>query len=93
VALWRKRSNEVLTSDVVASKHPGPIAPPEWVATEVRIHEATRLLLDTSAPLKRIADACGFANANHFCQVFRRFQHLSPAAYRQALRQHDRSCR
>jgi len=26
VALWRKRSDEVLKSDVVASKHPGPIA-------------------------------------------------------------------
>jgi transcriptional regulator GlxA family with amidase domain len=60
---------------------------PAWYATQVRIHEAARLLLDTPAPLKRIADACGFANANHFCKVFRRFQHLSPAAYRQALRQ------
>jgi AraC-like DNA-binding protein len=59
---------------------------PAHFATEVRIHEAARLLLDTHAPLKRIADACGFANANHFCKVFRRFQHLSPAAYRQAIR-------
>ena len=59
---------------------------PARFATEVRIHEAARLLLDTSAPLKRIADACGFANANHFCKVFRRFQHLSPASYRQAIR-------
>jgi AraC-like DNA-binding protein len=59
---------------------------PARFATEVRIHEATRLLLDTRAPMKRIADACGFANANHFCKVFRRFQHLSPAAYRQAIR-------
>jgi AraC-like DNA-binding protein len=58
---------------------------PARFATEVRIHEAARLLLDTHAPLKRIADACGFANANHFCKVFRRFQHLSPAVYRQAL--------
>jgi transcriptional regulator GlxA family with amidase domain len=55
-------------------------------ATEVRVHEATWLLLDSRAPLKQIADACGFVNANHFCKVFRRFQHLSPATYRRAIR-------
>jgi AraC-like DNA-binding protein len=58
---------------------------PARFATEVRIHEATRMLR-THAPLKQIADACGFANANHFCKVFRRFQHLSPASYRDAIR-------
>jgi AraC-like DNA-binding protein len=58
---------------------------PAHFATEVRIHEATRMLLDTSAPLKRIADDCGFANANHFCKVFRRLVHMSPGAYRQAM--------
>jgi AraC-like DNA-binding protein len=59
---------------------------PARFATEVRIHEATRMLLDTRTPVKRIADACGYANANHFCRVFRRFQHLSPASYRRAIR-------
>ena len=58
---------------------------PGYFATEVRIHEATRMLLNSRAPLKQIADACGFANANHFCKVFRRIQHLSPASYRQAV--------
>jgi AraC-like DNA-binding protein len=57
---------------------------PAHFATEVRVHEAARLLLNTREPLKRIADACGFANANHFGKVFRRFCHLSPKAYRQA---------
>ena len=59
---------------------------PARFATEVRIHEAARLLVGTPMPLKRISDACGFSNTNHFCKVFRRFQHLSPAAYRQAIR-------
>jgi AraC-like DNA-binding protein len=59
---------------------------PAHFAAEVRVHEAARMLLDTHAPLKRIADACGFANANHFCKVFRRFQHLSPALYRRVVR-------
>ena len=59
---------------------------PAHFATEVRVHEATRLLRETREPLKQIADACGFANANHFCKVFRRFQHLSPASYRVAVK-------
>ena len=59
---------------------------PAHFATEVRVHEATGLLRDTHEPLKQIADACGFANANHFCKVFRRFQHLSPAAYRDTVK-------
>ncbi len=53
--------------------------------TEVRVHEASRLLVATRAPLKQIAGECGFANANHFGKVFRRFQHQSPAAYRRAV--------
>lgn len=58
---------------------------PARFTTEVRIQEAARLLLDTRAPLKQIAAACGFANANYFCKVFRRFQHMSPASYRRAV--------
>ena len=51
----------------------------------MRVHEASRLLLATRAPIKQIAGECGFANANHFGKVFRRFQHQSPAVYRHAL--------
>jgi AraC-like DNA-binding protein len=58
---------------------------PARFAAEVRIHQATRMLLDTRAPLKQIADRCGFADANYFCKVFRRFQHMSPAAYRRSV--------
>jgi AraC-like DNA-binding protein len=53
--------------------------------TEVRIQEAARMLVATRAPLKQIAGQWGFANANHFGKVFRRFQHQSPAVYRRAL--------
>jgi AraC-like DNA-binding protein len=60
-------------------------ATPARFATEIRIQEATRMLVETRAPLKQIAGACGFANTNHFCRVFRRFQHLSPASYRRAF--------
>jgi AraC-like DNA-binding protein len=60
---------------------------PAHFATEVRTKEAERLLLDTQQPLKSIANACGFASANHFCKVFRRLRHLSPARFRKAYRQ------
>jgi AraC-like DNA-binding protein len=60
------------------------LTPAHFVA-EVRIHHATRMLLDTGAPLKQIALECGFADANYFCKVFRRYQHMSPASYRRAL--------
>jgi AraC-like DNA-binding protein len=65
-------------------KHTG--MSPARFATEVRIHQATRMLVETQAPLKQVADACGFADSNHFCKVFRRFQHLSPTSYRNAVR-------
>jgi transcriptional regulator GlxA family with amidase domain len=58
---------------------------PARFAAEVRIHHATRLLQATPTPLGQIAHDCGFANANYFCKVFRRFQHMSPVAYRNAL--------
>jgi AraC-like DNA-binding protein len=60
------------------------VTPARFVA-EVRIHHATRLLAETRAPLKQVALDSGFANANYFSKVFRRFQHMSPAAYRRAL--------
>jgi transcriptional regulator GlxA family with amidase domain len=53
--------------------------------TEVRIQEASRLLVQTRMPLKEIATACGLNNVSHFSKVFRRFQHLTPAAYRESL--------
>jgi AraC-like DNA-binding protein len=58
---------------------------PAHFATEVRIYEAARLLLGSHAPLKQIALTCGFPNPSHFCKIFRQFQHMSPASYRQAM--------
>jgi AraC-like DNA-binding protein len=58
---------------------------PARFATEVRVHQATRMLLDARTPLKQIAVDCGFVSANYFCKVFRRFQHMSPASYRRAV--------
>jgi AraC-like DNA-binding protein len=65
-------------------KHTG--MSPARFATEVRIQRAERMLLDTYEPLKTIADACGFASANHLCKVFRRFRHSTPNSFRRVFR-------
>jgi transcriptional regulator GlxA family with amidase domain len=62
---------------------------PAHFATEVRIQRAERMLLDTHDGLKTIADACGFASANHLCKVFRRLRHFTPSAFRRVFRQSD----
>jgi AraC-like DNA-binding protein len=59
---------------------------PGHFATEVRLHKVEELLLDTREPLKCIADACGFANPNHLCKVFRRLRHVTPTVFRQRKR-------
>ena len=51
---------------------------PARVLTQTRVQEAARMLLGSRAALKQIADACGFANPNHFNRTFRRFRHMSP---------------
>lgn len=61
------------------------LAPAAYVL-EVRLAEARRLLRETAEPLKEIAAATGFADANHFCKAFRRLYHLSPGAYRRQVR-------
>jgi AraC-like DNA-binding protein len=59
------------------------ISPAAFV-TEVRLDEA-RKLLRTDAKLEEIAASTGFADANHFCKVFRRHFHSSPGSYRRLI--------
>lgn len=49
---------------------------------ELRISEAQRLLLESSAPLSAIAEEVGFSDYNYFSRVFRRRVGISPKAYR-----------
>ncbi|HLG76838.1 MAG TPA: helix-turn-helix transcriptional regulator [Ktedonobacteraceae bacterium] len=60
------------------------IAPAQFVV-QVRLEEATRRLLHTNLNLETIASETGFANANHFCKVFRRHYHLSPGEFRRQM--------
>jgi len=58
---------------------------PARFITDVRLCEAARMLVETRAPLKEIADAWGFANVNHFSKVFRRVYQRSPGSYRRTI--------
>jgi len=57
---------------------------PAAFMTEVRLEEALKLLR-TAAKLEEVAEKTGFADANHFCKVFRRHFHSSPGAYRRLI--------
>jgi AraC-like DNA-binding protein len=64
---------------------------PAHFVTEVRVHEAARMLRETRASLGQIANQCGFADATHLCKVFRRVEHVSPMSYRRTIRAMSRS--
>ncbi len=61
------------------------LAPASWVR-QVRMEEAVRRLLCSSDTLETVARTTGFADANHFCKVFRRQYHLSPGEFRRQMR-------
>jgi AraC-like DNA-binding protein len=61
------------------------IGPAQFIQ-QIRLEEATRRLLHTQQSIGQIACATGFANANHFCKVFRQRFHLSPGAFRRQMR-------
>jgi LacI family transcriptional regulator len=48
----------------------------------VRIERVKQLLAETKLPLARIAQQCGFHHAEVMTRVFRRFEGLTPSAYR-----------
>ena len=50
-----------------------------------RIERAQLLLLSTPKPMKEIAAACGFPDANYFFRVFRRHVGMTPSDYRRQL--------
>jgi AraC-like DNA-binding protein len=61
------------------------LAPAAYVL-ELRLAEVQRRLRETEAPLKEVACATGFADANHLCKAFRRHYHMSPGVYRRQVR-------
>ncbi len=57
------------------------VTPADFVAA-ARLDAARRLLQDSSMPLQRIADRCGFADLHSMRRVFRRTLGVGPSDYR-----------
>jgi AraC-like DNA-binding protein len=55
---------------------------PGLFMTSVRVKEAARMLVETSASLGEVSETWGFADQSHFGKVFRRILNVSPATYR-----------
>lgn len=54
----------------------------KWI-TEVRMQHARRLMLQTDAPIKRIAASVGYLDPNYFVRHFRKLYGVPPMAWRQ----------
>lgn len=50
----------------------------------VRMEHARRLLIETSEPIRRIAERCGFSAVQNFNRAFAQSEGMSPAVYRKA---------
>jgi AraC-like DNA-binding protein len=61
------------------------LAPAQYIA-QIRLEEATHRLLRSDLKLEAIAAETGYANANHFCKVFRKHYYLSPGEFRRQMR-------
>lgn len=55
--------------------------PVEYI-NEVRIRQASRLLINTSDSVLEIAEKCGFGNVGHFIDIFKRYTGRKPLEYR-----------
>ncbi|AQT69189.1 Arabinose operon regulatory protein [Anaerohalosphaera lusitana] len=56
---------------------------PAAYVTQIRIKQASYLLLNTSESIDRIAEKTGFPNRNYFSRVFKKISNQSPAQFRQ----------
>lgn len=55
--------------------------------TDIRIHEAKRLLSDTSLPIKEVGEQVGYPDQFHFSKTFRKLTGANPTAYRKTVRE------
>lgn len=53
---------------------------------EIRIREATRLLVETNYSVAEIAEYCGYSNVFYFCLAFKKRTHLTPTQFRKENR-------
>jgi AraC-like DNA-binding protein len=51
--------------------------------TNLRMDEASRLIIESKTPFKEIAVFCGYSNYFHFCKVFKAHFNKTPSQYRE----------
>jgi AraC-like DNA-binding protein len=84
-----KLSLDVISREVAMSKYHMSREFKRWTGksifnfiSEARINTAKRLLRYTNLPISAITESVGFEDQSNFCRLFRRFEGLTPAAYR-----------
>ena len=50
--------------------------------TGIRIHEAKRLLLESTLTIKEVGEHVGYPDQFHFSKTFRKYTDMNPSAYR-----------
>ncbi|MEO5914218.1 MAG: AraC family transcriptional regulator [Luteolibacter sp.] len=58
---------------------------PYQFLTRLRMEHASRMLLESDAPVKSVAAALGFKDAFHFSRVFKSVHHVPPSRFRQTM--------
>jgi LacI family transcriptional regulator len=64
---------------------------PHYEIQRVQLARVRNLLLQTSLPLKRIAEMAGFSNANYLSVAFKREMGVTPGEYRGQQQGKERS--
>jgi AraC-like DNA-binding protein len=59
---------------------------PAQFVTDLKLREVAQRLRESDEKLDRVARACGFADANHLCKVFKRHYATTPGQYRRQFR-------
>ena len=58
--------------------------------TDIRIHEAKRLLLDTTLTISQVGMSVGYPDQFHFSKIFRKYTGQNPTSYRKQNREGGR---
>lgn len=56
--------------------------PPQQFLINCRLHLAVKLLVETSEPIAKLANLCGFDDEFYFSRIFKKHRNISPLAYR-----------
>jgi AraC family transcriptional regulator len=63
--------------------------PPHKYVLSARLEVARKLLTQTTLPISRIAEECGFSSQSHLTASFRSVHSITPAAFRAHIRSAD----